>query len=246
VSEATWRIDDLAHRAEVTVDTIRFYQREHLMPPAEKVGRTKLYGPEHLVRLERIRELQKRRFSLAAIRALLEAERPGLDDIFTTDGEQQYTLDDLVERSGIPESLVAAIRRAGLLRDPLDFGREGYDAVDLDLVNAVAAIHEFGMPTPMISELGRIYAEGVEAMQRQVVDLIAAPHLAGIDDARLDELQHHLAGSAAHLLPLVTRMVEYVHRRTLQRLTLGAIKRVQAEQREAEPDDAPDDAPEGA
>jgi hypothetical protein len=31
--------------------------------------------------------------------------------------------------------------------------------------------------------------------------------------------------SAGQLLPLVTRIVEYVHLRTLQRVTLGAIER---------------------
>ena len=34
-----WRIDDLAHRAGVTVDTIRYYQREGLMPDGQRSGR---------------------------------------------------------------------------------------------------------------------------------------------------------------------------------------------------------------
>src|SRR6476646_5315117 len=67
-----WRIDELAQRAGVAVDTIRYYQREGLLPAGERAGRSMRYGPAHLERLERIRALQSRRFSLAAIRALLD------------------------------------------------------------------------------------------------------------------------------------------------------------------------------
>ena len=67
-----WRIDELAQRAGVAVDTIRYYQREGLLPPGERSGRSMRYGPVHLERLERIRALQARRFSLAAIRELLD------------------------------------------------------------------------------------------------------------------------------------------------------------------------------
>ena len=67
-----WRIDELAQRAGVAVDTIRYYQREGLLPTGERCGRSMRFGPRHLERLERIRALQSRRFSLAAIRALLD------------------------------------------------------------------------------------------------------------------------------------------------------------------------------
>ena len=61
----------------LTVDTIRYYQREGLLP-AGRAGRPgQPLRPRHLERLDRIRELQARRFSLAAIRALLGDERGG-------------------------------------------------------------------------------------------------------------------------------------------------------------------------
>src|SRR5258708_35863207 len=74
--EARWRIDDLAHRAGLTVDTIRFYQREGLLPPAQREGRTKVYGLLHLERLERIRELQERRVCPPALPPPPAAGRP--------------------------------------------------------------------------------------------------------------------------------------------------------------------------
>ena len=132
MSGTGWRIDDLAQRAAVPVDTIRYYAREGLLPAPERSGRHKLYGPRHLDRLGRIRELQDRRFSLAAIRAILDADRPGLDGIFG--GTGQYTLGELIERTGVDAGLVEQLRGVGLLPDPAEFGRESYDETDLALL----------------------------------------------------------------------------------------------------------------
>lgn len=234
--EVTWKIDDLARKAKVTVDTIRFYQREHLLPPAERSGRNKLYGPVHLLRLERIRELQKRRFSLAAIRALLDGDQPGLvDGIFAAEGKQTYTFDDLVERSGADPALADALRRAGLIRDPQDYGRNAYDAADLDLLVTIVALSKEGLPAELIVELGHIYAQGVETMQQQVVELMMGHRGPEWEPEELREFQRHVSASAGKLLPLVARVVQYVHQRTLQRLTLGAMERAGSNAPEAQP-----------
>ncbi|MSY06422.1 MAG: MerR family transcriptional regulator, partial [Actinobacteria bacterium] len=134
-----WRIDDLARRTSLTVDTIRFYQREGLLQPAAKVGRTKEFGPDHLARLERIRELQAKRFSLAAIRALLDADRGAdlVEEVFAGDIGVSYTLDELIQKSGINDKTVAILRSERLLRDPAEFGQSTYDANDLDMIRAV-------------------------------------------------------------------------------------------------------------
>ena len=58
--------------------------------PPERSGRHKLYGPDHLERLGRIRELQAQRFSLAAIRAILDVDRPGLEGLFAAAGPQLH------------------------------------------------------------------------------------------------------------------------------------------------------------
>ena len=226
VDPPTWRIDDLAHRAGLTVDTVRFYQREGLLPAGVRVGRTKQYGPEHLERIQQIRDLQARRFSLAAIKALLETSRQDLvDGIFAGEGGLAYSLADLVERSGLPPALVERLRVAGLLRDPAEFGRAAYDATDLDVVRAVAELHRLLLPDDILVELVSIYVRGVEAMQLEVLELFAGHRGPEWDPQELAAFQQTAAGSAGQMLPLVTRVVEYVHQRTLQRLTLGAIER---------------------
>jgi DNA-binding transcriptional MerR regulator len=221
-----WRIDDLAQRAELTVDTIRYYQREGLLPPAERAGRLKLYGPEHLHRLGRIRDLQARRFSLAAIRALLDEDRQGIvDGIFSDVGGRTYSFDEIIERSGIDPALAAALHESGLLRDPQEHGREEYDGDDLDLLRTMAELAGLGLPHPAIVEIGRIYAKGIDATQRKIIDLFTTGGAIQWSPEQLHDFQLIAATQATEILPLARRLVDYTHNRTIQRLALGAIER---------------------
>ena len=221
----SWRIDDLAQRAGITVDTIRYYQREGLLPPAERCGRTNRYSPEHLDRLERIRDLQARRFSLAAIKALLAEHRQALvEGIFTDAGGRTFTLDELVERAGIDADLAEALRSAGLLRDPTEFGRDAYDVDDLELLRTMAELHRLGLPDRALVEIGRIYAEGIETTQREIIELFTTGGDLEWSPEELAEFQDVAARTTSEILPRARRLVDYAHNRTIQRLTLGAIE----------------------
>jgi DNA-binding transcriptional MerR regulator len=50
-------IDQLADRSGITVRNIRYYAARGLLPPPQLRGRTGLYGPDHLARLELVSEL---------------------------------------------------------------------------------------------------------------------------------------------------------------------------------------------
>lgn len=78
-ASARLRIDELAQLSGVASGTIRFYQREGLIPPPEREGRVAFYDPEHLHRLERIRAFQEQGLPLAVIGGLLEREERGED-----------------------------------------------------------------------------------------------------------------------------------------------------------------------
>ncbi len=224
-----WRIDDLAQRAGVTVDTIRFYQRERLLPPAERAGRAKFYGPHHAERLRRIRELQDRRFSLAAIRAFFDAEQPELvEGIFGGDRGPSYSLDELVTTTGLPDSLVDALRRVRLLRDPAEFGRDAYDALDLDVLRAVAELRRLEIPDDVIVEVAALYVTGVEAVQARVVGIFTDGGARDWDPDELREFQNRAAASAGDLIRRVRHLIGYVHQRSLQRLTLVAMEETAA------------------
>ena len=61
------RVEQLSARSDVTVDTIRYYQSKGLLDPPRREGRVAWYGEGHLERLDRIRSLQQRGFTLATI-----------------------------------------------------------------------------------------------------------------------------------------------------------------------------------
>jgi DNA-binding transcriptional MerR regulator len=221
-----WRVDDLAHEAGITVDTIRYYAREGLMPAPTAAGRHKLYGDKHLDRLRKIRELQDRRFSLAAIRAIVDANRPGIDDLFAGSG-RTFTLAELVERSGVDPELVEQLRGVDLLPDPAEFGRASYDETDLHLLEAIAELQKIGMPAEVLVELGSIYVRNFKVLQREVIDMFAGKtHAEWTPELRT--AASDLSSETGRLVPAVDQVLNYVHQRTLQRFTLDAIGEARA------------------
>lgn len=78
------RVDQLAAHADVSVDTIRFYQTRGLLPAPRREGRVAWYDEDHLARLERIRRLQDSGLTLATIRRLLSGELDAADEALAT------------------------------------------------------------------------------------------------------------------------------------------------------------------
>ena len=72
-------IDDLARRAGLPVRTIREYHTMRLLPPPARKGRIGVYGARHIQRLELVARLQRRGYSLAGIRDLLQAWDTGTE-----------------------------------------------------------------------------------------------------------------------------------------------------------------------
>ena len=73
----TLTIEQLASRVGMSVRTVRFYAGRGLIPPPRREGRNGYYGPDHLARLELVRELQSHGFTLQAIEGYLEFEQRG-------------------------------------------------------------------------------------------------------------------------------------------------------------------------
>jgi len=124
---------DLVRESGLPRETIHFYMLQGLLQKPVKTGRnTALYGPEHVERLRRIRELQESQFlPLKAIRAVLddtadEGFTPEQEDLVrrvraTLSGwtyEQQrptVAVSDFVP-SRVPRSELRELIREGLIR----------------------------------------------------------------------------------------------------------------------------------
>ncbi len=75
------KISELAAATDTPVDTIRYYEREGLLPtPARGDNNYRVYGPEHAERLAFIRQGRGLGMSLGEIRTLLAwRDRPDAD-----------------------------------------------------------------------------------------------------------------------------------------------------------------------
>jgi DNA-binding transcriptional MerR regulator len=67
------RIGELASRAAMTVDAIRFYEKRGLLPKAQRsTGRFRVYSSRDVERVRFIRQMQALGFSLREIRELVD------------------------------------------------------------------------------------------------------------------------------------------------------------------------------
>jgi DNA-binding transcriptional MerR regulator len=72
-------ISVLAEAVGLTADTLRYYEREGLLPPAERSpAGYRLYGPEAAQRLRFIKQAQRMGLRLADIKELLDVRDKGL------------------------------------------------------------------------------------------------------------------------------------------------------------------------
>jgi len=75
------KIGELAKAAGTTVETVRYYEKEGLLPaPERSVNNYRSYGPAHVERLRLIRNCRALDMAQDEIRAILTmADRPGAD-----------------------------------------------------------------------------------------------------------------------------------------------------------------------
>ncbi len=64
-------LDELTNRVGLSVRNVRFYTTKGLVPPPIRRGRSGYYTPDHVARLELVRELQTHGFTLSAIERYL-------------------------------------------------------------------------------------------------------------------------------------------------------------------------------
>jgi DNA-binding transcriptional MerR regulator len=178
--EALLTIDELAQRTGMTARNIRAHQSRGLLPPPEVRGRTGYYGPEHVARLELIRELQDEGFNLEAIRRLLESAGGAPAEVlrftkevrgsFEEEEPEIVTLAQLLEDWG-EDADPALLRRAvklGLLR-PL--GDDRFEQRSPRLARAGQELARQGVPPERALEVVAALRRHADGVARAFVDL---------------------------------------------------------------------------
>jgi DNA-binding transcriptional MerR regulator len=240
-----FRVEELARRADVSVDTVRYYQARGLLEPPRRQGRVAWYDERHLERLARIRTLAGRGLTLATIGRLLAGDLDAADEALATAvasedadvdvaeaGELELlTLDELAERTGIPLALLQAVNKEGLLVARRQDGQPWFTAADVEIAATGLKLLEAGLPLPEVLALARRHDEAMRDVAERAVALfdehIRQPlRSTGEPDetaaARLVEAFHTL-------LPATVALVTHHFRRTLLAVAQEHIEQVGAD-----------------
>lgn len=219
---------DLTRETGLPRETIHFYIAQGLLPPGLKTGRnTAEYGPEHLLRLQRIRDLQAKHFlPLRAIKALLEDELAS--ENLTPEQEEllarvRATLPKLGHGDGhvvalseaagrtVPPDEVEEMREAGLI----DVSGKGADATvseeDAEVLRAWAAAREAGIGPDRgfrAADLS-LYDNAVKRLVRAEVRRFSA--------AYADRPASEAAEVVLKVLPVVERVLTAMHQKHIRR-----------------------------
>jgi DNA-binding transcriptional MerR regulator len=127
VNDVTLTIDELARRSGMSVRNVRSHQSRGLLPPPEVRGRVGHYGPDHLARLELIKELQGQGFNLEGIKQLIQGAGGSTSEVlrftqalrepFEEDQAEMVDIEALTERWGTADpGLLERAEKEGLLR----------------------------------------------------------------------------------------------------------------------------------
>jgi DNA-binding transcriptional MerR regulator len=178
-----YRVDALAARAGVSVDTVRFYQAKGLLDAPQREGRVAYYSDGHLETLQRVRDLKDKGFTLASISRLLAGDLDPADEALVTAlvasgpgedagvGPERLTLDELAARTGVSPALVVAIEREGLLFPQVADGSTTYSASDAAIIAAGLRLLEAGIPLAELLDLARAHDRAVRPIVERAVEL---------------------------------------------------------------------------
>ena len=231
-----YRVEELAAKAALSVDTVRYYQAKGLLPPPTRAGRVGWYHDEHLDRLAEIRRLQSRGLSLAVIGKLLSGELDRADEELVTavasasgaPAEQWLTLQELAERCRIPIELLQAVEREGLLVPRQVAGDVRYTSADAAAAAAGLTLLDQGLPLPELLELARAHNAGVRATAERAVELfdhyVRRPLQA--EGASDEEAAARLVLAFEEVLAATLTVVTHHFRRTLLAVAQEHIERV--------------------
>jgi len=158
VSDAEeFTVDELASRAQMTVRNVRAYAGRGLIAAPRLEGRTGFYSREHLQRLQLIRQLVDRGYTLAAVERAIEgapntAAGHALDLINLLDlpndegGHEIMSRDALAALAGVPrdDALIDSMEAFGLVQW-MDGDRDQVRLVEPTVVRTGAAAVAIGL-----------------------------------------------------------------------------------------------------
>lgn len=221
-------IDQLAERTGITVRNIRFYAGRGLLPPPQLRGRTGLYGPDHVARLELVSELSALGFTLAAIESQLGKlpAAAGADELalqralltpWVPEQIEEVDRAELERRAGRPlgGDDLDALEGLGVIRR-LDDGRLRLNG-PATLTEGLAVL-DSGLPADAWKRAHRIIEEHTTALAEDLMAMFQEEVLQPYRDrGRPADERSRLAEALTQLKPITVRGVVTAFGRAVNR-----------------------------
>ena len=174
-------VGELAATAGMTVRNVRAYAARGLLPPPRLVGRTGMYGPQHIARLALVREMLAEGYTLGSIERSLEHAPTAADPTALAlhralmaprlpDEPEMMTLVTLAAKSGVPGDSAVLSRLAALgVLEPV--GENRVRVLDPTLLAAGLQVVRLGVDPASLVDAQLQVAELVEQAARVYVEM---------------------------------------------------------------------------
>lgn len=179
-AEELLTLEELTTRVGMSVRNVRFYTTKGLVPPPIRRGRSGYYTPDHVSRLELVRELQSHGFTLSAIEKYLAAvpedatpEQIALHRTmlapWQAEAGVELTAQELADRAG--RALDAEdLRLLEVLRIIHPVGAGTWSVVPTQLAVGVGLL-ELGFPTEAAVAAAEVYTRHGRAVAEELNEL---------------------------------------------------------------------------
>ncbi len=199
--EPEFTIDELAARAGMTVRNVRAYAARGLISGPRLEGRTGYYRHEHLQRLQLVRELVDRGYTLAAVEQAVRSSPTSaaghtMDLLNLLDQPQRevepeiMTIDALTSLAGVThdDRLIEAMTEFGLL-EPVEGDPTRVRLLLPSVVRAGAAAVSLGLPAASVIEIFPLVRTNLRTIADEFVEKVASGIVQPFVDAGLPEEQ---------------------------------------------------------
>lgn len=222
-------VDELAARAQMTVRNVRAYASRGLIDAPRLEGRTGFYSLKHLQRLQLIRQLLDRGYTLAAVEKAVQrapdtAAGHALDliellDLPADDGvDEIMSRDDLAALAGVPrdDTLIDAMEKYGLVTW-IEGDHEHVHLVQPSVVRAGAAAVAIGLSAETVISLFPILQTHLKDVADAFVRAVAAEVVDPFVEQGLPEADWpRIISSVQTLIPVASQVTLGMFRSQLQ------------------------------
>ena len=220
-----YRVEELAGEAGISVEVLRSYQSKGLLPPPRHVGRLALYGTRHVERLEQIRLLKSRGYSLKAIAGLLGARSRLVTEgaaVEVLGDEPRFSLREVAEQSGVPPAMLRSLVASGVLRPRQVEGELIYTEFDVRAVRMLLSLLGSGLPMEEFMRVARVQLEAADAVAEGAVELFLRYVREPLREMHIEDVEEaeRLAAGFRLMLEATTMLMTY----NFHRMVLNAVQ----------------------